>query len=65
MSNAVGADTLGCQRGHIDLGLECVTFHNRMDAEARQRLAATIEEDAFLRWALSGKGEQFLNGFRP
>ena len=65
MSDAVWTDALGCERGRIDLGLVRVTLHNRVDAEARQGLAAAVEEDLFLLWALGSQRAQRPDGIGP
>jgi hypothetical protein len=37
MSNAVRADALGCERGHIGSRLDSVTLYDRVNAETRLR----------------------------
>ena len=55
VSNAMRADTLGCERGHVDLRLESVTLYDRVNTETRQGLPTAIEEYTFLRWTLAGE----------
>jgi hypothetical protein len=65
MSNAVRADALGCERGHIGSRLDSVTLYDRVNAETRQGLPTAIEEYPFLRWTLASEVAQLLHGVGP
>ena len=65
MSNAVRADALGCERGHIGSRPDSVTLYDRVNAETRQGLPTAIEEYPFLRWTLASEVAQLLHGVGP
>lgn len=65
MSNAVRADALGCERGHIGSRLDSVALYDRVNTETRQGLPTAIEEYPFLRWSLASEVAQLLHGVGP
>lgn len=65
MSNRMWTDALSCQGGQFGAGGQCVALHQGMNAEAANRMAEAIQEDGFIRSALSNQDMEFSNGNLP
>lgn len=65
MSNAVRANPLCHQRGHLGLEAARVTFHQGVNAEASYGMSATIEKCTRCRRTIYDERLKFLNGTGP